>query len=144
MSVDKYFLDTNVLVYAFDLKVPEKAKRADDLIYTALATGRGIISYQVAQEFVAVARKPFRVSMNSDEIEQYWEKTLRPLLQVHSSPSLFQRALEVCRAAQISWYDALIVAAASQARCTILYSEDLQDGQRFGDLTIRNPFLQPV
>ena len=48
MNAGRYFLDTNVLVYAFDGTAPEKAKRADELIYSALASGKGIISYQVA------------------------------------------------------------------------------------------------
>lgn len=140
MSADKHFFDTNILIYAFDWTAPEKAKKADELIYAALASGKGIISYQVAQEFIAVVRKPFRTPMTFEEIEKYWEKTLRPLLQVHSSPALFLRAIEICRTNQISWYDALIVAAAIEGRCKILYSEDLQDGRRFGDLVIENPF----
>ena len=141
MSVDRHFFDTNILVYTFDLAAPEKARKADDLIYDALATGRGMISYQVVQEFIAVARKPFRTPLTFEQIQEYWDKSLRPLLQIHSSPSLFRRAIEVCDASQLSWYDALIVAAALQGQCKILYSEDLQDGRRFGDLVIHNPFL---
>jgi predicted nucleic acid-binding protein len=141
MSADRHFFDTNILVYAFDLAAPHKARQADDLIFDALATGGGMISYQVVQEFIAVARKLFRTPMTFDEIQEYWDKTLRPLLQIHSSPSLFRRAIEVCGANQLSWYDALIVAAALQGQCKILYSEDLQHGRRFGDLVVQNPFL---
>ena len=142
MSAEKYFLDTNILVYTFDLSAPEKAKKADALVYAALATGRGVISYHVAQEFIAVVRKLFRVPMKFDEIQRYWETTLRPLLQVHSSPNLLQRGIEICRADQLSWYDALIVAAAIQSDCKTLYSEDMQNGRRFGELTIHNPFRE--
>jgi predicted nucleic acid-binding protein len=60
---------------------------------------------------------------------------------VHSSPGLFIRALDLARRDQLSWYDSLIVAAAIQGECEILYSEDLQHGRRFGDLVIQNPFL---
>jgi len=141
MSDDRHFFDTNILVYAFDQTAPAKLRRADDLIYAALASGRGMISYQVAQEFIAVARKPFRFPMSFEEIEKYWDKTLRPLLQVHSSPALFLSAIDLCRTSRLSWYDSLIVAAALQGRCKILYSEDLQHGRRFGDLTVENPFL---
>ena len=139
MSADRHFFDTNVLIYAFDRQAPDKARRADHLVYSGLASGKGMISYQVAQEFIAVARK-YRKPMTFDDIERYWEKTLRPLLQVHSSPSLFLRAIEVCRTSQLSWYDSLIVAAAIQGQCKILYSDDLQDGRRFGDLVVENPF----
>ena len=141
MSADKHFFDTNILVYTFDLAAPDKASKASDLIYAALASGKGMISYQVAQEFIAVVRKPFRTPMTFDQIEKYWNKTLRPLLEIHSSPALFERAIDVCRTSQLSWYDALIVAAAQHGRCKILYSEDLQHGCRFGDLVVENPFL---
>jgi predicted nucleic acid-binding protein len=141
MSAARHFLDTNIFVYTFDLEAPEKAKRAENLIAEALASGAGLISYQVAQEFVAVARKPFRTPMSFEQIERYWLTTLRPLLLVHSSPGMFIRALDLARRDQLSWYDSLIVAAAIQGECEILYSEDMQHGRRFGDLVIQNPFL---
>lgn len=141
MSAARYFLDTNIFVYTFDLQAPQKAKRAENLIAGALGSGTGVISYQVAQEFVAVARKPFQNPMSFEQIERYWLTTLRPLLAVNSSPGLFIRAMDLARRDQLSWYDSLIVAAAIHADCEVLYSEDLQHGRRFGDLVIQNPFL---
>ncbi len=141
MSAARQFLDTNIFIYTFDLQAPDKAKRADDIISEALGTGTGMISYQVVQEFIAVARKPFRTPMSFEQIERYWEVTLRPLLSIHSSPGLFMRALDLARRDQLSWYDSLIVAAAIQGGCEVLYSEDLQHGRHFGDLVIQNPFL---
>jgi predicted nucleic acid-binding protein len=141
MNAARHFLDTNIFVYTFDLQAPDKAKRAENLIAEALATGVGMISFQVAQEFVAVARKPFRSPMSFGQIERYWQTTLRPLLSVHSSPGLFIRALDLARRDQLSWYDSLIVSAALQGDCEVLYSEDMQHGRRFGDMVIQNPFL---
>jgi predicted nucleic acid-binding protein len=141
MSAARHFLDTNIFIYTFDLQAPKKAERAENLIAEALATGAGMISYQVAQEFVAAARKPFRTPMSFEQIERYWHTTLQPLLLVQSSPGLFIRALDLARRDQISWYDSLIVAAALQGGCKILYSEDLQHGRHFGDLVVQNPFL---
>lgn len=141
MSAARHFLDTNIFVYTFDLQDPQKAKRAENLIAEALRTGVGMISYQVAQEFVAVARKPFQIPMSFQQIERYWHTTLRPLLAIHSSPGLFIRALDLARRDQLSWYDSLIVAAAIQGDCEVLYSEDMQHSRRFGDLVIQNPFL---
>jgi len=112
MSAARYFLDTNIFIYTFDLQVPQKAKRAETLIGEALGSGLGIISYQVAQEFASVARKPFQNPMSFEEIERYWQTTLRPLLKVHFSPDLFIRALDLARRDQLAWYDSLIVAAA--------------------------------
>ncbi|MFY9845512.1 MAG: PIN domain-containing protein [Terriglobales bacterium] len=141
MSGAKHFLDTNIFVYTFDPQAPQKATRAESLVAEALASGKGMISYQVAQEFVAAARKPFQNPMSFHEIERYWHTTLRPLMMVHSSPGLFTRALDLARRDQLSWYDSLIVAAAIQGDCEVLYSEDMQHGRRFGDLVIQNPFL---
>ncbi len=78
--------------------------------------------------------------MSFEQIERYWLTTLRPLLLVPSSPGMFIRALDLARRDQLSWYDSLIVAAAIQGECEILYSEDLQHGRRFGDLVVQNPF----
>jgi predicted nucleic acid-binding protein len=141
MSAARHFLDTNIFVYTFDRGAPGKARRANGLVSEALATGAGIISFQVAQEFVAAARKPFQTPMSFEQIERYWHTTLRPLLLVHASPGLFVRALDLARRDQLSWYDSLIVAAAIQGGCEILYSEDMQHGHRFGDLVVQNPFL---
>jgi predicted nucleic acid-binding protein len=142
MNAARHFLDTNIFVYTFDLQAPKKAERAENLIADALATGAGMISYQVAQEFVAAARKPFRTPMSFEQIERYWHTTLRPLLLVHSSPGLFIRGLDLARRDQLSWYDSLIVAAAIQGGCEVLYSEDLQHGRRFGDLVVEDPFRE--
>jgi len=141
MSAARHFLDTNIFIYTFDRGAPDKARRANGLVSEALATGAGIISFQVAQEFVAVARKPFQTPMSFEQIEKYWHTTLRPLLLVHSSPGLFIRALDLARRDQLPWYDSLIVAAAIQGGCEILNSEDMQHGRCFGDLAVQNPFL---
>ena len=141
MNAGRHFLDTNIFVYTFDLQAKKKAKRAENLIAEALASGAGMISYQVAQEFISVARRPFRTPMSFEQIERYWHTTLRPLLLVHSSPGLIISALDVARRDQISWYDSLIVAAAIQGDCAVLYSEDMQHGRRFGDCVVHNPFL---
>jgi predicted nucleic acid-binding protein len=63
------------------------------------------------------------------------------LLTVYFSIELYRKALDLARRDRLNWYDALIVAAALQSRCKILYTEDLQHGRRFGDLVVENPFL---
>jgi predicted nucleic acid-binding protein len=79
--------------------------------------------------------------MSPAEAEQALALTFRPLLAVHSSYSLYGQALELTRSNSISWYDSLIVAAAMESDCRILYSEDLQHGQKLDNLRIQNPFL---
>ena len=137
----RYFLDTNVLIYSFDGSHPAKAQRAEELVIEALTTNRGVISYQVVQEFFNFALRRAARPMNTPDAEQFLDEVLRPLLSVHSSPALYVEALRLHGRFRLPWYDSLIVAAAMQTNCDILYSEDLQDGQRFGKMQVKNPFI---
>jgi predicted nucleic acid-binding protein len=139
--IDRFFLDTNVFVYSFDQSAPLKARKAAELIRQGLTTRKGIVSYQVVQEFFNVALRRFSQPMQAPEAEQYLRTVFQPLLSVHSSQALYAEALHLQGQSGLSWYDALIVTAAIQARCELLYTEDLQHGQRFGSLQVRNPFL---
>lgn len=138
---DRFFLDTNIFVYSFDQNAPKKAVRAVKLIRRAIEVRQGIVSYQVVQEFFNVALRRFAQPMSGADAEQYLSTTFRPLLAVHSSHGLYSRALQLATTYSIPWYDSLIVAAAIEGRCGVLYSEDFQHGQRFDGLRIENPFL---
>lgn len=138
---DRFFLDTNIFVYEMSSGVPSKQAVASGLVQDALESGKGVISFQVVQEFFSVAFRRFTPPMLPAEAEQVLAATFRPLLAVHSSYSLYGRALELTRVRSISWYDSLIVSAALEADCRILYTEDLQHGQQFDKLKIQNPFL---
>ena len=138
---DRFFLDTNIFVYAFDAATPAKSRRADNLIREALTAHTGLVSYQVVQEFFNVALKRFTPPMSQVEAEQYLGAVFRPLLGVHSSQALYIEALQLQATSILAWYDSLIVAAALQAKCSVLYTEDMRHGQRFGGLKIVNPFL---
>jgi predicted nucleic acid-binding protein len=136
----RFFLDTNIFVYSFDRGSPAKAQRSAQLIRQAVATRKGIVSYQVVQEFFNVALRRFAQPMATPEAEQYLAAVFRPLLVVQSSQALYSEALRLVGKNRLSWYDSLIVAAAIEAGCAVLYSEDLQAGRQFGDLQIENPF----
>ena len=129
----KRFLDTNILLYAV---APEdrRSTAAQDLIESG-----GVVSVQVLNEFVNVARRRFRREW--PEIEAALG-LLRRLLDppIPLTVELHESAIALAREHQLAFYDALIVATASQANCTVLFSEDMQDGRRMGGLTIRNPF----
>ena len=137
----RFFLDTNVFVYSFDLAAREKATKAESLIRDALSTSKGVISYQVVQEFFNVAFRRFAKPLSHLEAGQYFGTVLRPMLTIHSSPALYTDALRLKEESRLSWYDSLIVGAAIQGGCARLYSEDLQNGRRFGNLQIVNPFV---
>ena len=138
---DRFFLDTNVFVYSFDASAPAKARRATDLIRRAVATCKGVVSFQVVQEFFNVALRRFAQPMTVADAEQYLAAVFRPLMAIHSSQALYAEALRLNERYRLSWYDALIVAAAIESQSTLLLSEDLQDGQRFDGLRVQNPFL---
>jgi predicted nucleic acid-binding protein len=137
----RFFLDTNLFVYTFDAKAPAKAKRASQLIRRAADTGEGIISHQVVQEFFSVAFRKFAQPFTGAEAEQYLITVLRPLLAVHSSPAIYFEALRIAEKYRLSWYDALIAAAALQGQCETLFSEDFQHGRKIDGLRIENPFV---
>jgi predicted nucleic acid-binding protein len=130
---DSRFFDTNILIYAFAADDPRSA-RAEGLI----ADG-GVIGVQVLNEFTNVTRRKLRWQW--ERIEAAFvvlEELLGPARPL--TAAVHARAVVVARDREVSLYDALIVAAAVEAGCRILCSEDLQHGQRFGALRVENPF----
>ena len=138
---DRCFLDTNIFVYSIDRRDLVKEQKAAKLIRDNLGSLKGVVSFQVVQEFFNVASKRLVAPMTIESCQLYLERVFIPLLRVHSSAALYGEALAFQGRYRLSWYDSLIVCAALHAECTILYSEDMQHGQRFGALQIRNPFL---
>ena len=137
----RFFVDTNIFVYMFDQSAPEKARQAISLIRQGLLTRKAVISFQVVQEFFNVAFRRLKPLMTQAEAEQFLAMTLRPLMAVRSSYGLYAKALQLTGSNSLSWYDALTVAAALEAECSLLYTEDLQHGQQFQKLRVVNPFL---
>lgn len=137
MSAD-YFLDTNILVYAFDQKAEEKRTRALSL---SQAGQPWLISWQVVQEFCSVALHRFAVPLDLEFLGDYLSLFLLPHCKVMSSGSIYQKALQIQHETQYRFYDSLIVAAALESGASILYSEDLQHDRSIGHLRIINPFL---
>ena len=131
---DRAFLDTNVFVYAIVQHDP-RSHHAEELI----AEG-GRVSVQVLNEFVSVARRKIRMPWREvrealDAIRILCPSPVPVTMDTH------EIALRIAEEHSVSIYDALIAAAALEAKCVTLYSEDLQDGRVIDDqLTIRNPF----
>ncbi len=137
---DRFFLDTNVLVYTFDGRSAAKQKTAKQLVETALSSQKGFISYQVAQEFLNVASRKFAEPLSSSDCLRYLNQVLTPLCGIFSSIALYERALTINERWRYAFYDSLIIASALSLDCKTLYSEDLQAGQTIQTLTIENPF----
>ncbi len=136
-----FFLDTNILAYAFTRQSPDKRKRALQLMELGLNTGAGTISFQVAQEFLNLSQRKLTPPMTLGEAQVFLHEVLAPLCRVFPSMTLLSSALEIRDRYKFHFYDSLIVAAALEAGCERLYSEDLQHGQQTAQLRIENPFV---
>ncbi len=137
------FMDSNILVYLFDDINLDKYRIADALVRDNLDNGTGCISYQVVQETLNVVGRI--VGVGSERLAGLLEEILLPLWEINRiipTPELYRNGLRVQARYGFSFYDSLLVAAALEAGCTTLYSEDMQDGQRIEGLTIRNPFAE--
>ncbi len=134
------FLDTNVLVYTFDAGAAAKRAIARDLVSRALAEGAAVTSTQVVREFLNVATVRFPEPMDEARASRYLSEVLAPLCTVFASVELYERALGIRERWRFSWHDALIVAGALEAGARLLYTEDLQHGQRIETLTVHDPF----
>jgi predicted nucleic acid-binding protein len=102
----------------------------------------GVISTQVIQEFLNVAIQKFAVPLKMEDSKTYLRLVMNPLCQVYPDLSLYETVLELRSETGYSFYDSLIVTAAIQGGCRILFSEDLQDGQQIRGVKIVNPYTQ--
>jgi predicted nucleic acid-binding protein len=139
---DKFFLDTNILVYTFDDEDLGKRDRARALVAEALSGSHGIISYHVVQEFLNAALRKFAKPLTSADAERYLTVVLEPLCAVFAGFDLYHQAIDIAERWKYSFFDSLIIASALQAGCTVLYSEDLQHGRKISGLRILDPFVE--
>ena len=137
--MSKVFLDTNVLVYASDRDEPDKRRRARALLRATAADGNGMISTQVVQEFfVAATRKLAIDPLQAKAIVA----TLHRLDLLEVTLEDINQAIDGVVLWQVSFWDALILAVAGRANCSVVYSEDLNAGQRYAGVEVKNPFAE--
>jgi len=141
---DKYFVDTNILMYTHTTGTSaRKHARATALIQELWDSGKGVVSTQVLQELCVNVRKKSADPMSMKDIVEMirdyekWEV-------VQNEVSSVIRALEIEERYKISFWDALILQAAERAGASILYSEDLADGQIYGSVRVVNPLKEPI
>jgi predicted nucleic acid-binding protein len=139
--VRRSFFDTNVLVYLFDNRDPEKKIRAQQVFAEESERDRAVLSTQVLQEFHwAVTRKlasPLPEEVAEQRVRDFCEL---PLVRVDAPMIL--AAVTRSRSEGFAFWDALILESALKAGARRLLTEDLQHGQRIGDLTVENPFRE--
>ena len=131
------FLDTNVLIYADDVRVPRKRTRARELIRRLMRERRGVLSLQVLQEFFAAATR--KLGMPAEHARR--RVVLYSRFDVVTlSPADLLAAIDLHRLHRLSIWDGLIVRAALNGACTTLCTEDMQSGYDVETLTFRDPF----
>jgi predicted nucleic acid-binding protein len=136
---DKYFLDTNVLVYAFDKNESEKRNIAKQHLQRLFTDEQYVLSVQVLNEFCNVARKKLDPPISQQKLQAFIrlipDERLVPLTK-----RITEQAISIQQANILSFWDSVIVATALAGGCQYLLTEDLTDSQKIGEVTIRNPF----
>ncbi len=137
---DRYFVDTNILMYAHDTAAGQKHERARALVEELWQTRSGVVSTQVLQELAVnlrkKARKPLGAAATRDVVSDYlaWQ------VVVNGGESILG-ALDIEARHRVSFWDALVIHAAQVAGAEVLYSEDLADGQWYGTVRVTNPLI---
>jgi predicted nucleic acid-binding protein len=134
----KFFVDTNILIYAHDPRAGRKNVRARDLIERLWHTGEGVISTQVLQELCMNLRKKVGSPLPFNDICRLIQDYLSWQVVVNTPESVVD-ALDFEERYRISFWDALILQAAESSGAEVVYSEDLASGQRYGTISVVNP-----
>ena len=133
------FVDTNILVYAFDRSAGAKRTMAAALMERLWSERRGCVSVQVLQEFYVTAT---RLGMPPGDALSQVERLGKWTVHRPGLEDLLD-AIQLQRQKQVSFWDAMIVTSGLKLGCSLLWSEDLSTGQRWGGLTVKNPFTDP-
>lgn len=135
MSVE--FVDTNILIYAHDGRAGAKHQAASTLLIRLFEQSSGALSVQVLSEFYAAATK--KLGMKSQEAEEVIRDLGGWTIHRPGHADLL-KACTLHRRYKIAWWDALIITSAAELGCSVLWTEDLSHGQRYGEVRVQNPF----
>lgn len=133
------FVDTNVLVYRHDSSDPAKQRRADEWLRALVESRRARLSFQVLQELYATLTRKLQPAFDLGEAQQI-VRDLVVWQPVTVDVGILESAWVLQERSRLSWWDALIVAAAQSCGCVAILTEDLQDGQSLGPVRVVNPF----
>jgi len=137
------FVDTNIFVYARDPRDPVKRMRAAEWLDLLWREQRGRTSAQVLSEYYSVVTRKATMGV-APEVAWEYVRALMAWNPQQIDSALLARAHVIEGRHRISWWDSLIVAAAQAQGCALLLTEDLQDKDEYGGVTVRNPFLLAV
>jgi predicted nucleic acid-binding protein len=137
-------VDTNVLVYRFDPRFPDKQTRATEILRRGIVDGSVRVPHQAIVEFVAAVTRPVAGKRSSlltrDEAIREAEELLSQLEVLYPTAEVVRLALRGMAAYQLSWFDSHIWAFAEHFGLDELLSEDFQDGRQYGTVQVTNPF----
>ncbi len=139
MNGDKVFVDTNLIVYAYDKDAGEKHRIAADIMKDLWHSGLGTISTQILQEFFVTLTKKISAPLNISVVREMIRRLSRWDV-VLIDADLIIRATELQERYKYSFWDSLIIASAIAGGVKTILSEDLTDGQIIQGITIENPF----
>ena len=136
-------IDTNILVYRYDGRFPDKQAVASDLLRAGIASGRARIPHQAIVEFVAVTTRggPERRLLDAADARREAEELMAQFPILYPDDAVLRTALRGAAAYGLSWFDAHLWAYAEVHGIADLLSEDFQHGRLYGTVTVRNPFL---
>jgi predicted nucleic acid-binding protein len=137
--VAKIFIDTNIFVYTLDQYDKNKQKTARKTVKNIVENDNAVISTQVLQEFYNICT--MKLHLAPIKVKGYMHNYSENLEVAQNSCAIIERGIDISIIAQISFWDALIIAAAEYAKCSEIVTEDLNDGQIINGIRIRNPFI---
>jgi predicted nucleic acid-binding protein len=138
---DKYFVDTNVLMYAHDTSAGGKHERAKAIVEELWRNRSGVVSTQVLQELAVNLRRKSGHPLDAKATREIVADYLTWQVIVNNGESILE-AIDLEARYQISFWDAMVVQAAQASGAEVLYSEDLSTGQMYGSVRVINP-LRP-
>ncbi|RKX95991.1 MAG: PIN domain nuclease [Spirochaetes bacterium] len=137
---DRYFIDTNIIVYAHDNTYPDKQLKAQEIIFNGMRKNNGVISAQVLSEFFVTVTKKNKQNY-SVPAAKHEILLLSHLQVVDIDYDMIIRAIDFKGLYHLSYWDSLILSAAERSDCSTLFSEDLNHGQNYNEIKCINPFL---
>jgi predicted nucleic acid-binding protein len=137
--VAKIFIDTNIFVHTLDRYDKNKQKAARETVKRIVENDSAVVSTQVLQEFYTICT--MKLHFMPLRVKEYVHNYSENLEVVQNSCEIIERGIDISIISQISFWDALIIAAAEYSKCSEIITEDLNDGQIISGIRIRNPFI---
>lgn len=144
MVVDA-LIDTNVLIYRYDSRFPEKQEIATKILRRGILEGSVRLPHQAIIEFVAAASRPIRghvILPQADALREA-EELLKQFVVLYPNEAIVRQSLRGCAAYQMSWFDAHLWAYAEHYGIPMILSEDFQHDRLYGSVRTMNPFVAP-